>query len=75
MSGRTVSTNLYAKYTAMDNMRTKGRVSSALSMPSATDSSPLTLTLWIVLGAGLAGMAAIGAAYVVSKKKKKRHQA
>ncbi len=38
------------------------------------DQSPLTLTLWIVLGAGIAGMAAIGAAYFVSKKKK-RHQA
>ncbi len=42
--------------------------------PSVSESSPLTLTLWIVLGAGLAGMGAIGAAYFVSKKKKK-HQA
>ena len=36
--------------------------------------SPLTLTLWIVLGAGILGMGAIGTAYFVSKKKK-RHQA
>jgi len=36
--------------------------------------SPLTTTLWIVLGAGLAGLAAIGTAYYVSKKKK-RYQA
>ena len=35
------------------------------------ESSPLTLTLWIVLGAGIAGMGAIGAAYFVSKKKKR----
>ena len=35
------------------------------------DASPLTLTLWIVLGAGLTGMGAISAAYVISKKKKK----
>ena len=41
--------------------------------PSANQ-SPLTTTLWIVLGAGLAGLAAIGTAYFVSKKKK-RHQA
>jgi len=34
--------------------------------------SPLTATLWIVLGAGLAGLAAIGTAYFVSKKKKHR---
>ncbi len=37
--------------------------------------SPLTLTLWIVLGAGILGMGAIGTAYFVSKKKKKRHKA
>lgn len=36
--------------------------------------SPLTLTLWIVLGAGILGMGAIGTAYFISKKKK-RHQA
>ena len=39
-----------------------------------TASSPLTLTLWIVLGAGVLGLGAIGTAYFVSKKKK-RHQA
>ena len=37
------------------------------------ESSPLTTTLWIVLASGLAGLAAIGTAYFVSKKK--RHQA
>ncbi len=48
---------------------------TALNVPGPSqDQSPLTLTLWIVLGAGVAGMAAIGAAYFVSKKKK-RHQA
>ena len=39
------------------------------------DQSPLTLTLWIVLGAGILGMGAIGTAYFVSKKKKKGDQA
>ena len=39
----------------------------------SSDSSPLTTTLWIVLASGLAGLAAIGTAYFVSKKK--RHQA
>ena len=43
------------------------------STPTGTE-SPLTLTLWIVLGAGILGMGAIGTAYFVSKKKK-RHQA
>lgn len=40
---------------------------------SVGESNPLTTTLWIVLASGLAGLAAIGTAYVVSKKK--RHQA
>ena len=39
------------------------------------ESSPLTLTLWIVLGAGILGMGAIGTAYFVSKKKKKGDRA
>jgi|GEM_PF-1800466 len=39
----------------------------------SNDQSPLTLTLWIVLGCGLLGLGAIGTAYFVSKKKK--HQA
>ena len=42
-------------------------------MPTGTE-SPLTTTLWVVLGSGLAGLAAIGSAYFISKKKK-RHQA
>ena len=33
--------------------------------------SPLTITLWIVLGAGMLGLGAIGTAYFVSKKKKR----
>lgn len=33
--------------------------------------SPLTMTLWIVLASGLTGLAAIGTAYFVSKKKKR----
>ena len=42
-------------------------------MPAGTE-SPLTTTLWIVLASGAAGLSAIGAAYFISKKKK-RHQA
>lgn len=38
------------------------------------EQSPLTTTLWIVLASGAAGLSAIGAAYFISKKKK-RHQA
>ena len=41
----------------------------------SNDQSPLTLTLWIVLGAGVLGMGAIGTAYFVSKKKKKGDRA
>ncbi len=36
-----------------------------------SNQSPLTLTLWIVLGAGILGMGAIGTAYFISKKRKK----
>ena len=53
---------------------TNTRPSSAISVGPSNDQSPLTLTLWIVLGAGILGMGAIGTAYFVSKKKK-RHQA
>jgi len=34
--------------------------------------SPLTTTLWIVLASGMTGLAAIGAAYFISKKKRER---
>ena len=46
---------------------------ASASLPSypGKEQSPLTATLWIVLGAGLAGMAAIGTAYWVSRKKKR----
>ncbi len=40
--------------------------------PTSNSESPLTLTLWVVLGAGTLGMGAIGAAYFVSKKKQRR---
>ena len=36
------------------------------------ESSPLTTTLWIVLASGMTGLAAIGAAYFISKKKRER---
>ena len=39
--------------------------------PEGTESSPLTMTLWIVLGCGLAGLSAIGVAYGVSKHKRR----
>ena len=55
--------------------RNPSKPASASVIPgSANEQSPLTLTLWIVLGAGILGMGAIGTAYFVSKKKK-RHQA
>ena len=54
----------------------KPKPSSAGVIPGTPSSnqSPLTTTLWIVLGAGVLGLGAIGTAYFVSKKKKK-HQA
>ena len=39
-------------------------------MPSGQE-SPLTTTLWIVLASGIVGLGAIGAAYFVSKKRKR----
>ena len=39
-------------------------------MPTGAE-SPLTTTLWIVLASGAAGLSAIGAAYFISKKKKR----
>ena len=51
-----------------------GKWTLGLFGPAANpEASPLTLTLWIVLGAGVLGLGAIGTAYFVSKKK--RHQA
>ena len=46
---------------------------SAHVVPGLEDNSqsPLTLTLWIVLGTGVLGLGAIGVAYLVSKKKKR----
>ena len=54
--------------------RSSGNNGAARIPGSSNDQSPLTLTLWIVLGAGILGMGAIDTAYFVSKKKK-RHQA
>ena len=50
-------------------------IATASIIPGAPkgNESPLTLTLWMVLGAGVLGLGAIGTAYFVSKKK--RHQA
>lgn len=46
--------------------------SGARIVPGSSNAqSPLTTTLWIVLASGLAGLAAIGTAYFVSKKKKR----
>lgn len=56
--------------------RNPSRQAGASVVPGAykNDQSPLTLTLWIVLGTGLLGLGAIGTAYFISKKKE-RHQA
>lgn len=47
-------------------------IASASLIPGGSkgNESPLTTTLWIVLASGLAGLAAIGTAYFVSKKKR-----
>ena len=52
--------------------RNPAKPASAGVVPGApsANQSPLTLTLWIVLGAGVLGLGAIGTAYFVSKKKK-----
>ena len=69
--------NAYDKYIGIGNMSsTNGKsILGSLFIPTGSNStdSPLTTTLWIVLVSGLAGLAAIGTAYFVSKKK--RHQA
>ena len=68
---------VYGTKLELNNFLRRSTVSLAYIVAPATpnqDQSPLTLTLWIVLGAGILGMGAIGTAYFVSKKKK-RHQA
>ena len=47
-----------------------GGASARISAPGSA-SSPLTVTLWIVLGSGSVGIGLILGAYLVSKKKKK----
>ena len=66
------TTNAKTKYEWLLYMGgvTDVRPASASFIPSSHNSdSPLTTTLWIVLASGLAGLAAIGTAYFVSKKK------
>ena len=67
------SDKLSVHYSAMVSRNAGGSSAGIIPGPSR-DQSPLTLTLWIVLGAGILGLGAIGTAYLVSKKKK-RHQA
>ena len=63
------------KITGMDDFmgRNPSAPSSAGVIPGAPSpqESPLTVTLWVVLGSGLAGLAAIGSAYFISKRKKR----
>lgn len=66
---------IVGKYGKTDFASRKGTANYSYSglavvVPSPKE-SPLTMTLWIVLGSGLAGLAAIGTAYFVSKKKKR----
>ncbi|MBQ7250770.1 MAG: hypothetical protein IJS37_05440 [Bacilli bacterium] len=61
-------------YTELHSRATTGNWTVRIVSGPSNDQSPLTLTLWIVLGAGVLGLGAIGTAYFVSKKKKK-HQA
>ena len=69
---------VYSKYgtsLSLANFLGRAKISLAIRIPSSysgQNQSPLTTTLWIVLGAGVAGLAAIGTAYFVSKKKKYR---
>lgn len=68
---------VYGTELSLDNFLDRDTVSLAYVVApskSSQEQSPLTMTLWIVLGAGILGMGAIGTAYFVSKKKK-RHQA
>ncbi len=66
-----------AYYAGTDNGGSGGSApvlaASTYAIRANKESSPLTATLWIVIGSGLAGLGAIGIAYWVSKKKK--HQA
>lgn len=56
------------KGTSFDHYALGVIVPPAQSVPQ--DQSPLTVTLWVVLGSGLAGLTAIGAAYWISKKRR-----
>ena len=65
--------NAYQKYQGLANIVDHGNPNPTFvipGMPSGQE-SPLTVTLWVVLASGIAGLAAIGSAYFVSKKKKK----
>ena len=69
-----VSIGVIYDYVSAHYNTSTGKWTSISFGPASREDSPLTLTLWIVLGAGILGMGAIGTAYFVSKKKK-RHQA
>ena len=57
------------KGTSVDEYRA-GIVPTYGGRTGTKDDSPLTVTLWIVLGSGLAGLVAIGSAYWISKKRR-----
>jgi len=61
----------YEKTPFMSSVRTPS-LSGYIPGRYANPDSPLTTTLWIVLASGMTGLAAIGAAYFFSKKKRER---
>jgi len=54
----------------MSEIRTPSLALNVFGNHSRPSESPLTMTLWIVLGSGLAGLVAIGSAYWISKKRR-----
>lgn len=64
-----------SKYSLTDwaNRKNGGNYSGAsVILPRAiSQDSPATVTLWIVIGCGIAGLIGIGSAYFINKKKKK----
>lgn len=63
------SGTIAAHHSAMVTRSASG--SSARIISSLNASSSVSLTLWIVIGCGIAGLIGIGAAYYINKKKKK----
>lgn len=87
LTGETVGDAFYAKYNWVVAVHGEGATNWNINdflgrkptprpagviagMPSGQE-SPLTTTLWIVLASGIVGLGAIGAAYFVSKKRKR----